>query len=194
MLVVGLGNPGARYASSRHNAGFMVVDAVADAAGIRLAKVFLRPYAMGVRVSPRGRDYLVKPVTYMNVSGSALPDALRRTRSALSDLLVVYDNVDLPPGSCRLKLRGSGGGGHHGIESIHGVLGTGDFMRLAVGIGRPEGGSDLAEYVLAPPSQEEEAAFRGGVERATRAVLALMERPASEVMNELNRRNGSLAG
>jgi peptidyl-tRNA hydrolase, PTH1 family len=187
VLVVGLGNPGARYADTRHNAGFMVVDALAQAMGVRVAKVFLRPYALGAR----GRQYLVTPLTYMNRSGAAFADLLRRTRCGLADLLVVYDNVDLPPGTCRLKLRGAGGGGHHGVESIHAALGTGDFMRLSVGIGRPDGGSDLAEYVLAPPSQEEAAAFREGVERAARAVLALMEKSAAEVMNELNRRNGA---
>jgi len=193
VVVIGLGNPGCRYAASRHNAGFMVVDAVAGALGIRLAKALLRPYLYGSHAREAGRDYLVEPLTYMNRSGDILRSVMRRTRFYPGDLLIVYDNVDLPPGNCRLKLRGSGGGGHHGIESVQAALGSGEYMRLAVGIGRPAAGGDLAEYVLSPPSPGEEAAFRSGVERAAAAVLALFERSPAEVMGELNRRNGTAA-
>jgi PTH1 family peptidyl-tRNA hydrolase len=170
MIVLGLGNPGPRYARTRHNAGFLVVEAVASLLHVRWSRVWLRPYAQG-----RWRDhYLAKPLAYMNRSGEVLKRILRRTGLGVPDVLVVYDNVDLPPGSCRAKTRGSGGGGHRGMESIHRALGTTDFPRVSVGVGRPPEGVGLADYVLEEPSPEEMGVFLRGVEAATRMVTAML--------------------
>lgn len=189
MIVVGLGNPGARYALTRHNAGFMVVDAVALALNVRLVRVWLRGYLLGACSQDGSVHHLAKPLTYMNRSGEVLPDLFRRTRGGPGDLLVVFDNVDLPSGACRLRLRGSGGG-HRGLESIRAALGNGEHMRLSVGIGRPAGGGGLAEYVLKEPSAAEAAALRDGVSRAAQAVIDLLSGDPAQVMNELNRRYG----
>lgn len=195
MIVIGLGNPGARYAPTRHNAGYMVVDAVAASLGVRMRKAWFRPYLLGRPAGERAGEVLVKPLTFMNRSGEILADLFRRTRSGAAELLVVHDNVDLPPGACRLKLGGSGGGGHRGLESIRAALGGADYMRLSVGVGRPDGGGELAAWVLSPPSSEEEAArFREGVSRAAGAVLRLFAEDPVKVMNELNRKDGSAAG
>jgi PTH1 family peptidyl-tRNA hydrolase len=167
----------------------MVVDALAAALQVGLRRVWLRGYLLGSRSSPEKRDYLVKPLTYMNRSGDILEDLFRRTRTGPEDLVVVCDNVDLPPGVCRLKLRGSASG-HRGIASIQLALATGEFMRLSVGVGRPASGSDLAAYVLAAPAAEEASDFRAGVERGAHAVLDLLTGSPMQVMNELNRRSG----
>ena len=166
-MVVGLGNPGPRFARTRHNAGFLVLDAVGRVAGVRFSRVLLRPYAR----ARWGSHHLVKPLTYMNRSGEMLPRLLRRTGCGPEDLLVVYDNVDLPPGTFRFKRRGEGGGGHRGMESIQRALGTSDFRRVAVGVGRPSVGGKLAEYVLSEPGPEERVLFLQGVELAAQAVL-----------------------
>ena len=188
MVVIGLGNPGDEYRCTRHNAGFMVVDALCRNLDVRLRRIWLRSYLMG---SFGHGHVLVKPLTYMNRSGDIMPQLLRRTSSGPGDVLVIYDNVDLPTGVCRLKRRGSGGGGHHGIESIQRALGTGEFLRLSVGIGRPAGCGELAAYVLSAPELSEAEALRRGVERAAQAVLTLLAEGHEKVMNELNRRDGT---
>jgi PTH1 family peptidyl-tRNA hydrolase len=149
----------------------MVVDAVARALGVRLGRVWLRPYAM----ARTGVHYLVEPRTYMNRSGEILADLLRRTGSEPADLLIVYDNVDLPPGTCRLKARGSGGGSHRGIDSLERTLGTTEFGRLAVGVGRPHGGP-LVAHVLGEPGPDERPALLEGVARAVECVLRTLGR------------------
>ncbi len=186
-MVVGLGNPGTKYAKTRHNAGFMVVDAVAGELNLHLKKPWLKRFLLGQGRSGGRRIILAKPLTFMNESGQVVPAILAWAGSGLADLLVVYDNADISPGNCRLKLRGSGGG-HNGLESvIRGVRGTG-FMRLSVGVGRPPVGGDLVRRVLAAPSGSEVQLFEQGVQAAAAAVLRLFDTEAEKVMNDLNRR------
>ncbi len=139
-IVVGLGNPGSRYENTRHNIGWMVLDRLADrtaASG--------RAKARDAAATVRGRLdddelILVKPMTYMNASGEAVRKALARERAPLGDVLVVVDDMALPFGRLRIKARGSAGG-HNGLRSIIGEMGTESFARLRIGIGAPQGGT-----------------------------------------------------
>jgi len=186
-VVFGLGNPGERYAGTRHNAGFMVVDALAGRAGVSFRKKLFHAYLIG-KASWEGRSlHLVKPLTFMNNSGRAVRDVLRETEHTVADMLVVCDSLDLTPGACRFRLRGSSAG-QKGLESIIQTLGTQEFMRLNVGIGRPVHRGQVIPYVLGRPGKDEDEAFRLGVEKAVEAVFLLLSDGPSRVMNEHNRK------
>lgn len=186
-MVVGLGNPGERYADTRHNVGFDVLDSVAERLGVSFRKKLFRSYSIG-KGSYQGRSLsLVKPLSFMNDSGRAVREALRETGGSPADLLVVCDNLDLSPGSCRLRLRGSSGG-QKGLESVIAALGTEEFMRLTVGIGRPSHRGKVVGHVLSAPRREEAALIAEGVERAAQAVLTLIEQGPEKVMNTFNRK------
>lgn len=130
---------------------------------------------------------LAQPVTYMNRSGAAIGPLLRRFHAGLENLLVVVDNLDLPPGSCRLK-RGSGHAGHNGLKSISGYLGKKDYLRLFVGIGHPGRRSDVVDHVLGIPDPDEAKILEEGVHRAASAIVQILHVSVDNVMNELNRR------
>ncbi|MCX7038473.1 MAG: aminoacyl-tRNA hydrolase [Spirochaetes bacterium] len=186
-MVFGLGNPGERYAQTRHNAGFMAADALAESAGVSFRKKLFHAYLIG-KGSRGGRSFhLVKPLTFMNNSGRVVREVLRETEHTVADMLVVCDSLDLAPGSCRLRLRGSSGG-QKGLESIIQTLGTQDFMRLAIGIGRPAHKGQVIPYVLSRPLAVEEEEFGRGVEKAVEAVFLLLSDGPARVMNEHNRK------
>lgn len=186
-MVVGLGNPGDRYAATRHNAGCMVVDALAARLGVSFRKRLFHSYLIGKGVHGGARLYLVKPTTFMNDSGRAVRDMLRDTGSSVSDLLVVCDTLDLSPGSLRFRRSGSAGG-QKGLQSIIHAIGSEEFMRLSVGIGRPAHRGQVVAHVLTAPRAEEEAQADEAVERAARAVLMLLDDGPVRVMNEINRK------
>lgn len=155
-LVVGLGNPGARYQATRHNIGQLVVDEIASRrgeafrehkGGARVVDTWLRP----------GADKLVlaKPNTYMNVSGTPVAALARFYSVAAERVIVVHDELDIPFDTIRLKT-GGGHGGHNGVRDVARALGTPDFLRVRVGIGRPDGRQDAAEWVLAPFGKDEQ--------------------------------------
>jgi PTH1 family peptidyl-tRNA hydrolase len=151
-LVAGLGNPGPDYSANRHNAGAMVVDTLAADLGERFGRHRAGAQVAEVRFPPAGglpgpRVILTKPASYMNVSGGPVKGLLSFFRIPCDRLLVVHDELDIPFGELRLK-RGGGEGGHNGLRSISGSTGTRDFCRLRVGIGRPPGRMDPADYVL----------------------------------------------
>lgn len=181
-----MGNPGEEYARTRHNAGFMVVDRVAEVLGCRFRKPFLRSYLLAQASGAGGPLYLAKPLTYMNRSGEVLDQLVLKSRCSLDELLVVCDNLDLPVGSCRLKLQGSSAG-HNGLGSLIEHAGTSDFKRIYVGIGRPAGGG-IIEHVLGAPGGDEARQLAEAVEIAAQGVLAALEEPIDRVMNGLNRR------
>lgn len=170
--VVGLGNPGTRYERTRHNVGFMVVDALASRCGARLRPGPVPYLAATVRCA--GSDVvLVKPTTYVNRSGYAVRQALARSGLGLDALLVVVDDVYLPFG--RLRLRGAGSaGGHNGLHSIETVLGSTAYPRLRLGVGAAAG-VDLADWVLGPFTPAETEALPAFVERAASAVESIVE-------------------
>jgi PTH1 family peptidyl-tRNA hydrolase len=134
--------------------------------------------------------FLVKPLTFMNASGRVFPEVLRLTRLSPADILVVCDSLDLSPGNCRFRPWGSSGG-HKGLESVTAFLGTEEFMRLLVGIGRPADKAEIMEYVLGRPDGDQEVSIRRGIQRAAAAVLMLLDRGPITVMNEFNRRETS---
>ncbi|MBN8489099.1 MAG: aminoacyl-tRNA hydrolase [Burkholderiales bacterium] len=156
-LIVGLGNPGPEYQDTRHNAGFWWVDQAARRLGGSL--VHDRSYhGLVARVNrSAGPIWLLEPMTYMNLSGKAVAPLARFFKIAPAEILVVHDELDLPPGQMKLK-QGGGNGGHNGLKDIQAQLGSGDFWRLRLGIGHPGVKSEVAAYVLRkPPAAEREA-------------------------------------
>jgi len=186
-LVVGLGNPGPEYADTQHNVGFRVVERLAERHGIglrrerRFSGLFGDGIANGVAVG------LLEPHTWMNLSGQAVlaaVDALPIGDLA-SDLVVVYDDLDLPFG--RLRVRpGGGAGGHNGLADIQERLGRSDFPRVRFGIGRPPPGEDPVEYVLAPFAAEQRAALDARIALAADAIEAILAEGVAIAMNRFN--------
>ncbi len=186
-MVVGLGNPGARYAGTRHNVGFMVVDALAATLGVPFKKKLFHSYAIGKGMHEGVPLYLVKPLTYMNESGRAVREALRETGIEPASLLIICDSLDLSPGNLRFKLKGSSGG-QKGLQSIITSIGTEEFMRLTVGIGRPEHKGQVIAHVLGEPKSADEELIGRAVDRAGLSVLQLATQGPVRVMNDVNKR------
>lgn len=189
-LVVGLGNPGAKYARNRHNIGFRVVEAVASRHGLgemRSGGKLGGYTATGIIVTPRGRQkvVLLEPMEFMNLSGFAVQRAMNFYGVELADVLVVHDEIDLELGVVRLK-QGGGHGGHNGLRSIIADWGTADFLRVRVGVGRPPAGHDPASYLLSDFGGEEVAAVPAIAERAAEAVTAIVEHGLTAAMNRFN--------
>jgi PTH1 family peptidyl-tRNA hydrolase len=145
-LIVGLGNPGRDYRATRHNVGFMVLDGLSSELGQQLTRVRFHSLMAEAKVDGR-RVILAKPVTYMNLAGGSVAPLVRFYRVPLDRLLIVCDDLDLPVGTLRLRPKG-GSAGHKGLRSIFESLGSQDFPRLRVGIGRPPGRMDPSDYVL----------------------------------------------
>jgi PTH1 family peptidyl-tRNA hydrolase len=184
---VGLGNPGERYADTRHNVGFMVVDTLARRLGVSLKKKLFHAYFTGRGMYAGASLYLVKPITFMNDSGRAVREALRETGTGVADLLVICDSLDLSPGNLRFKLKGSSAG-QKGLQSIIKAMGTEDFMRLAIGIGRPGYKGQVISHVLSAPRKDEKELISQTVEQAADAVLLLLTDGPTRVMNSVNRK------
>ena len=185
-VIAGLGNPGPRYETSRHNAGFLVTDELARRAGVVLQeRKFRAAWARGLVA---GHPVLfVKPLTFMNLSGEAVGAVLRYFGASPGALLVIHDDLDLPVGRLRLA-RGGGAGGHRGVLSIVDHLGTVDFPRLRLGIGRPRFGEAVEAFVLEPPYPDERAAFEESVFRAVEAAEDLVRSGIETAMNRYNRK------
>jgi len=186
-LVLGLGNPGREYRGTRHNAGFAVVELLAGRHGISLDRT--RHRALWGRGRIGGEEViLAMPTTFMNLSGEAARPLLDYHGLAPADLVVVHDEADLPPGTVRIK-RGGGLAGHKGLVSIADRLGTRDFLRVRVGIGRPPGGGeDLVRWVLGRPAPAEREELEIGVREAADAVEAILADGIDEAMRTVNRR------
>lgn len=184
-LIVGLGNPGARYAHTRHNVGFMVVDAVAEQHGLQLTKRGFHSFWGDGRLDGH-KVVLLKPQTFMNLSGQAVAAALRYYRAPAADLLVVYDDLDLPTG--RLRLRAAGGaGGHKGMRSVIEHLGHETFARVRIGIDRPPPGWAVPDWVLAPFTADEQPLVRQAVDAAAAAVALFVAEGIEAAMNRFNK-------
>lgn len=182
-----MGNPGPRYEQSRHNVGFRTVDLLAGRLGVRLKRPLWRNFAFGIGRVGQATLFLVKPLTYMNRSGEIFPGLWSRAQRNLDRLLVICDTLDLPAGQCRLRRKGSSAG-HKGLASIIARLGREDFMRLYIGIGRPQaGGSEaVVEHVLETPRGGERELIEQGIEAAADGVLRLLSEEPEKVMNALN--------
>ena len=183
-LVVGLGNPGDAYLKTRHNAGFMVVDEVAEAFSIPLVKrkfdtIFGRGFLDGVEI------ILIKPMAFMNLSGPPVLKIANYFRIICEDMLVIHDDIDLVLG--RLKINEKGGdGGHKGVRSLMDAFGGGDFVRLRVGVGRPETGISASDYVLNGFSAKEIEVLDQIITRGRDAVVTILCKGTKEGMNRFN--------
>jgi peptidyl-tRNA hydrolase, PTH1 family len=191
-LVVGLGNPGSQYERTRHNVGFMVVDELFARAGAGPTK-----NKFGAEISETKLDsdrvLLCKPMEYMNVSGQAVSRIAGFWKIPPGSTLVVHDDLDLPFGRLKLGV-GGGTGGHRGLRSLVACLGTPDFCRVRVGVGRPAAGQDPADYVLSFFSQTEQKALSSVVAEASDAVEAIVRQGLTVAMNRFNPRKKEPAG
>jgi len=182
-LVVGLGNPGPEYTRTRHNAGFMVIDLLAENLRVSYWKDEAGAKVGLVRL---GDDDLVlaKPQTFMNVSGKAVRKLADAYEVDPADIIVVHDDLDLPEETVRVK-RGGGHGGHNGLRSVNEQVGA-DYVRVRVGIGRPPGRQDPADFVLEAMRADVEERLEGAVPHAAQAVLHILERGVDSAMQEYN--------
>ena len=188
-LLVGLGNPGAKYAGTRHNVGFHVIERLASRAGATAAREKMGAVVAEGRLGSE-RILLCKPMEFMNVSGQALVRVARFWKIDAAQTVVVHDELDVPFG--RLKLAGGGGhGGHNGLRSIIAEWGTADFARVRFGISRPAPGRDAADYVLQDFSAAEREALPALQDRAADAVEAVVASGLTIAMNKFNGKAGS---
>lgn len=191
-LIVGLGNPGTGYARSRHNVGFRCVDRFAQDRGLAFTRK--KPdYQMAEGDVVGEKVLLLKPRTFMNESGRAVGPVTRFYHIPLTDIMVVYDDLDLPLGKLRIRSGGSSAG-HRGVQSIIGVLGSDAFPRLRVGVGRPEeSGRDAVGHVLGDFSAAEEKVIAEAVARVSEALLAVIQDGLDKAMTRFNAGQGGAA-
>ena len=185
-LVAGLGNPGERYAGTRHNVGVMVVEELADRAGERFRKARFVPADIAEITAGGERVLLVKSRTFMNESGPAYASVARKHDIRPDHLIAAHDELDLAFGALRVKFGGSTAG-HHGLDSLVAGLRTPDFYRLRLGIGRPPGRQDPLDFVLRPFSKKEEEAVVVLVDQAADAALSLARHGLSPTQDRYNR-------
>jgi len=183
-LIAGLGNPGAKYELTRHNAGFWFVDQLARRAGATLRHES-KLHGDVARIDVAGHEvWLIKPDTFMNLSGQAVAAIANFYKIPVSEVLVVHDEIDLPPGTVRLK-RGGGHGGHNGLRDIMSKLGK-DFVRLRVGVGRPEHSSEVTNFVLRRAPASEQDLIDRSMEQAEDVLALLLEDGLEKAMHRLH--------
>ena len=153
-LIVGLGNPGEKYAHTRHNAGFEVMDLLERKYGVKLRKKILQPWAEAEWTDGKKKVVLCRPLTFMNNSGEAVKKLMDRYKVPAEQVIIIYDDIDLPPGTVRVRAKG-GPGTHNGMRSIVGETGTDAFPRIRIGTGDRPAGQDLAGWVLGRPGEDE---------------------------------------
>jgi PTH1 family peptidyl-tRNA hydrolase len=190
-LIVGIGNPGSQYAGNRHNVGFWCVNRLARRHGIGFKHAGAA--SVGEGTIDGQPIVLVKPRTFVNRSGDAVAPLLKKYRLRPEQLLVVYDELDLPSGTVRLRPKGSHGG-HNGMKSIISAIGSSDFPRIRIGIGRPLSGGEptwdpeiVADYVLGDPAPEERRVLEDAADRAATAAELVVTAGVERAMNEFNR-------
>lgn len=184
-LIVGLGNPGPEYADTRHNIGFQALDALAGASSVVFSPA---RYGDKAELRHKGRTFiLIKPATFMNLSGKAVRYWMEQENIPVERVLVITDDLALPFGAIRIKPKG-GAGGHNGLSSIIEILGTEEFPRLRFGIGSDFGRGRQSEYVLAPWTPEECKALEARQELVAKAVLQFGLLGVSQAMNNFNKR------
>ena len=186
LLIVGLGNVGEEYAHTRHNAGFEVLDRLAAHYGVKFRKKLLLQGATAEVTDGVAKVVLCEPTTFMNNSGECVKKLLNRYRVPLEDMLVIYDDIDLPPGKVRVRKNG-GPGTHNGMRSIAGLLGLTDFPRIRVGIGDRPAGGDLAAWVLGHATPEEKAVMEAAFDRAAECARIWVREGIEIAMREGNR-------
>ena len=183
-LIIGLGNPGKPYENTRHNIGFEVIDELAQKWNAPTPQMKFNGAFTQVH-RPEGKVILLKPLTYMNLSGESVRPLMDYFNIDLEDILVIYDDLDLETGKLRLRQKGSAGG-HNGIKSLIQHLGTQEFNRIRVGVSRPPAGMKVADYVLSKFSKEDQPIVQEAIKKSVNAVEASLSKPFLDVMNQFN--------
>lgn len=189
-LVVGLGNPGDEYSLSRHNIGFIVVDELAKKLNVGLKKKGFRGLFTEATLDQK-KLILLKPHTYMNRSGTAVKEAVDYFNISIGDVIVVQDEIDLPVGSLLIK-SGGGSAGHKGIESIMNSLGDKGFIRLRIGVGKPDNKPEVTNYVLSKLRSHEREEILKIIQRAVEAIIEVIQNGVQSTMNKFNKRSRGL--
>ncbi|MDF2947886.1 MAG: aminoacyl-tRNA hydrolase [Bacillales bacterium] len=184
-LFVGLGNPGSKYEKTKHNVGFLVIDELADKLDIKITEtkfngIFGQGFLNGEKV------FLLKPLTYMNLSGECVGPFINYFKIDINDIFVVYDDLDINLGQLRIREKGSAGG-HNGMKSLIQHLGTQEFKRFRFGIGRPKYGT-VVDYVLTNFSKEEEPDLKDTIDFCAKACIEAIDKNFKDVMNNFNRK------
>lgn len=185
-VIIGLGNPGPEYQKTPHNVGFWTLELLAERWGMTFSR-FIHMSRVGEQQRNGERVLLVQPQTYMNLSGKVAGELLDSYRLSASDFVVVHDDLDLPPGRIRIKRGGGGAGGNRGVASIIEGLGSKDFARVKVGVGRPTGRSSAVDFVLRCFTPQEEASMLCAVRRAADAVDVVLAHGPEQAMDSFNR-------
>lgn len=183
-IIIGLGNPGRQYEDTRHNAGFMVLDKFADKHGVDISKARFNAL-LGEAFVNGEKVILVKPMTYMNNSGQAVGEVLNFYKPDLEDIIVVVDDIEIELGMLRIRAK-NGKGTHNGLKSIYAHLKTDDYAKMKLGVGKFKRDMDLADFVLARPSKEDDEIIDDLIDRAVEALDEFTASPIDIVMNKFN--------
>ena len=184
-VIVGLGNPGKKYENTRHNAGFMSIDALAEKYGINISEKKHKALC-GTGVIEGNKVLLIKPQTFMNVSGESVRSVMDFYKiDPEEDMIVIYDDISLAPGNIRIRKKGSAGG-HNGIKSIISHAGTQNFMRIKVGVGEKPSGWNLADYVLGHFSEEDNQKLKDVMPDIIQAATLMVQGDVDKAMNDFN--------
>ncbi|MDE5946267.1 MAG: aminoacyl-tRNA hydrolase [Oscillospiraceae bacterium] len=184
-IIAGLGNPGLQYENTRHNAGFITIDKIAENAGVKIDKMKFKGLYADVNIAGK-RCLLLKPTTYMNNSGESITEALNFYKLDTSNLIVIYDDISLEPSKMRIRRKGSHGG-HNGIRSIIDLTGTDEFLRIKIGVGKkPHPDYNLADWVLGKFSPNAMQKLQIAINNAEEAVKLMINEKTDEAMNKFN--------
>ena len=183
-LIIGLGNPEEEYSKTRHNMGFNAINKIADQYGIKVNKSKFQGLYESAIIEGK-KVMLIKPQTYMNLSGECIKQFVDFYKIPNEDILVIYDDMDIEPGKIKIRKKG-GAGGHNGMKSIIKMLGTEEFARIRTGIGRPKHSGDYINYVIGAIPEEEIPKLDEGVEKAKEAVIEILKNGIDSAMNKLN--------
>lgn len=184
-IIAGLGNPGREYEATRHNTGFIAMDALSKSVGADVSKIKFKSLCGDAKIAGR-RCLLMKPQTFMNASGEAIRDAAQFYKIPMDHVIVMYDDISLEPGNLRVRPKGSAGG-HNGIKSIIYLSGTDVFPRVKIGVGaKPNPEYDLASWVLGKPQKEDAEKIMEAVARADKAVETIINDGIAKAMNDFN--------
>lgn len=182
-LIVGLGNPGSKYEDTRHNMGFQTIDRFAEKEGLRFSKLRFKAWTAEWKTGSGEKVLLMKPQTYMNLSGESVGEAARFYKIPPEQVLVISDDVSLPAGKLRLRAGGSAGG-HNGLKNIIQHLGSDHFPRIKVGVGAPE--HDMGDWVIGKVSGEDAKVLQQAIDRAAEAIPVVLEQGLERAMNRFN--------
>ena len=183
-LIIGLGNPEVEYSKTRHNMGFNTINRIAQQYNIEVNRSKFQGLYESTLIEGQ-KVILVKPQTYMNLSGNCVKEMADFYKVPKEEILVIYDDMDIEPGKIKIRKKGSSGG-HNGMKSIIQMLGTDEFPRIRIGIGRPEHNGDEINYVIGAIPEEEIPILEDGIEKAKEAVIEILKNGIDSAMNKLN--------